>query len=1237
MPHRPDSELIAEVHNTARFFTENRQISWVLLLLVIAWGIYGYDKMPKRKDPDIPVKEAQAVCAWPGVSANRVEQLVTRKIEQKLTEVAEVRPPSPEEYSIKSLSLDGLSVVNVQVDYKVDDTKPIFNEMDLKLRSITDLPPGAGPIQFFSGFGDTAALMLTIASPRESEVAVSIRSATIEEQIRAVRSQSQDASDRATVLVAFPLSLRIQNLGQTVEQNVGQCLTQAGVFSDVHSIEGTGFVALDGRSTISDDDLIAEFNSCVKRNYGTASFDPDFWEPTVIRNPADTRAKLLSVAGNKYTFRELDDFTDLIRRGLASVSQVSKILTSGDLPQVIRLDYSQTRLAAFGLNPHNIAQILAARNIVTQGGTLETNGANLIVLPSGEFRSEKEIGDVIVEKSATGSPLYLRDVARVTRSYEEPPRYLNYYTARDKSGIWQTHRAITLAVQMRAGERIHIFGENVDRRLEVMRQQLPSDLIMARTSDQPRQVEENVELFNHALEEAIVLVVVIALIGFWEWRSALLMAVSIPITLLMTFGMMQVIGWDIQQVSTASLIIALGLLVDDPVVAGDAIKRDLDLGHPRIISAWLGPTKLARAILYATITNIVAYLPFGILSGDTGRFLISLPVVMTASLIASRLVSMTFIPLLGYYWLRPSRSKALPMEEKRTHGFSGYYYKTGHALLEHRWLSLAVSLIFLVVGFGYGSKLKTAFFPIDLQFLATVDIFMPNSTALSNTEAAADKAREVIQTTAHAIDQSSGSEEDHSPLLKSLTTFVGGGGPRFWYSLAPESKQLNYAQIVVEIRDKRYMPAFARAIQPALYRAIPGALVDVQELQTNGSKYPIEIFVNGRAESSIGPKDDQDDIYTIRNAANRLEDIFRAIPASRRVRNDWYGETMVARLHIDADRANLAGVTNRDVAASTAAALTGTPVASLLEGDKQIPVIARLFRPERASVEALENLYVYPSVSGGKPVPLKAISTFTCQLETQRIRRRAHFRTISVQSFTAPGVLASEVLNAAMPQINRLRASLPAGYSIVIGGEYAKQQSGFRELMVVLTLSCIMIYVALVIQFNNAIKPILVFACVPYGVVGALIALLVMGIPFGFMGFLGVASLVGVIVSHVIVLFDFIEEMHEKGEPFVEAVLDAGIERLRPVLITVGATVLALFPLSIRGGPLWEPLCYAQIGGLSIATFIELLLVPVMYGIFVLDLKIIKWDLPEHSAKTLAVAGRQLNRVRSSTSGELSK
>jgi multidrug efflux pump subunit AcrB len=245
------------------------------------------------------------------------------------------------------------------------------------------------------------------------------------------------------------------------------------------------------------------------------------------------------------------------------------------------------------------------------------------------------------------------------------------------------------------------------------------------------------------------------------------------------------------------------------------------------------------------------------------------------------------------------------------------------------------------------------------------------------------------------------------------------------------------------------------------------------------------------------------------------------------------------------------------------------------------------------------------------PRPLMATS-YQTQLETERIRRQEHFRTVGVHAFGQPGVLPSEILKQAMPQLQAFERKLPPGYRMTIGGEKAKQQSGFLNLAQVLLISILGIYTALLLQFSNAVKPLLVLAAVPYGIAGALLALAIMRSPFGFMAFLGIASLIGVIVSHVIVLFDFIEEMHERGEPLEQAIRDAGIQRLRPVLITVGATILALFPLAAEGGPLWKPLCYAQIGGLAVATFITLLLVPVFYSVAVLDLRIVKWQTNEN-------------------------
>jgi len=412
---------------------------------------------------------------------------------------------------------------------------------------------------------------------------------------------------------------------------------------------------------------------------------------------------------------------------------------------------------------------------------------------------------------------------------------------------------------------------------------------------------------------------------------------------------------------------------------------------------------------------------------------------------------------------------------------------------------------------------------------------------------------------------------------------------------------------VVQVEDKEDMPKLVGPFEAALSAKIAGARVEIKQLQTNPVEQPIQILLAHQADVATGQQ--KQNLRTLRDLASKVEDILRDVPTAARVHNDWGEETTSVRLEIDPDRANLSGITNADVAYSATAALSGMKLTTLREGNKQIPVVARLRPSERAQLSDVQNLYVYSSQNTQK-VPLQQISTIQNTLEFQKIRRQEHFRTISVECTPVDGALASEVLNAAMRKLAAFQASLPPGYTMVIGGEKAKQVDGFRNLAVVMGISVAAIFLALVLQFNHAVKPLLVFAAVPYGTMGALLALFIMGTPFGFMAFLGIASLVGVIVSHVIVLFDFIEEMHEKGEPLERALVDAGIMRLRPVMITVGATVLALFPLALHGGPLWKPLCYAQIGGLGVATFITLLLVPVLYAIFVLDLKIVKWEGP---------------------------
>ncbi|HEY3637771.1 MAG TPA: efflux RND transporter permease subunit, partial [Rhizomicrobium sp.] len=723
MPHQTDEELIQHTHNTSRFFVENRQIAWAALVAVIAWGIYGYLSMPQRKDPNIPVRVAVASCQWPGATAQEVEQLVTRPIEQTIAENKTIHPASADDYGIRSISLPGTSIVYVQLAETIKNTREQFSDINLRLQALgPKLPNGATGVEFQSDFGDTAAVMMTVASPPIDALEIQMRSRSVEDAIRAARSAMGSAAGpaagpskfgRISIIYTFPLTLSSTGVAQITEA-LRQDAERAGVLRRSRLITGRGFMGVDAETSFDDEQIQAYLKQFIADRLHESEIYPDVSEPVIIHGPSKTRQKLATVATAKYTYAQLDDFTNLIGRTLLGAPQTSRIERKGVLPQSVYLDYSQERLAAYGLQPYDLGRALNARNITLPGGSIDADGGRIQIDPSGKFENAPAIGNVLLRAPQGGASLYLRDLVQINRAYQAPPEYLNFYTATGKDGKPRRSRAITLAIYMRSGEQIQKFGASIDEKLKQVRAVLPADLIIARTSDQPLQVKENVDLFMTALYEAILLVVLIALIGFWEWRSALLMAVSIPITLAMAFGMAHTMQIDLQQISIASLIIALGLLVDNPVVANDAIKRGLAAGHPRMIAAWLGPTKLARAIVYATATNITAYLPFLMLTGSTGDFLHSLPLMMAAALLSSLLAAMTFVPLLGYYLVRPPKRPEPSLEERRNRGFYGAYYRLAGAAIRWRWAVLGVSLVFLASGLMVASKLKTQFFPDDV-------------------------------------------------------------------------------------------------------------------------------------------------------------------------------------------------------------------------------------------------------------------------------------------------------------------------------------------------------------------------------------------------------------------------------------------------------------------------------------------------------------------------------------------
>jgi multidrug efflux pump len=1205
---KSDREIVDKTHNTARYFTEQRHVAWILLVGVVLWGVFGFMKMPKSKDPVVPIGVSAAVCIWPGAPAEKIEQLITKRIEAKIAENANVD-------RIESNTRNSVVVIFIFLKQNVVDTAKVFDDIALKLGTIRDLPQLAGPVQFIKDFGDTSTLLLTVASPKVDDIELELRAATIQRAIESTRAKVTTELPRVTIVSCFPSGVSATAV-RRIATSIGPRFEALGLGSDIQVTTGPGFLGVDIATEHNDQEILAQLGALLSTKVKMGELHPDIWPLTVVRDPKDTLAQLKKVAGDRYTYRELDEFTDQIQRRLQTVPVVSKVTRTGVLPETIYLHYSQERLASYAASIRGLDQVIAARNITFPGGVIEADGKNITINPSGEFKSEDEIGDMLIGASDAGAPVYLRDIVEIERSYQSPPLFLNELTARDASGEFQRSRAITLSIQMRQGEQISEFRRTVDEALDSVGVLLPEDLILKRVSDQPVQVEENTSLFMRSLYEAIILVVLVAFVGFWEWRSALLMALSIPITLAMTFGMMVVLKLDIQQVSLATLIIALGLLVDDPVVAGDAIKRSLADGWKPLIAAWLGPTKLATAILFATVTNIVAYLPMLILSGDTGRFIYSLPVVLTCSLVASRIVSMSFIPLLGYYLLRPSKKREPTIEERRNAGFAKWYTGVARWAIERRLIVLVLSLVPLIGGFATAAFLKLSFFPKDHGYIAYVDVWLPEDAPLSSTRDISAQADRIIRRVASEYEKEHAKKgKKPREVLDSITAFIGGGAPRFWFSIFPEQQQLNYAQLLIKVTDKDDKHELVPLLQYALATEIAGARLDVRELE-NGKAvaYPVAARISG------------EDIPRLREYAEKLKDIFRKIDIADRVRDDWGADSFSVQLRVDPDRANVANITNLDVALSSAAGMNGAPIGALREGDRQIPIVARLRAEERTQVGDIQNLYVY-SFRGKEKVPLRQVSNVSYSLETERIRRRNHYRTITVWCFAAEGHLPSEVMKIAGPKIEQLASSLPPGYNLEIGGEQEEQQKAFAELGVVLVLSVIAIFLALVVQFKSAVKPLIVYAAIPYGVAGAIATLAMFKMPFGFMAFLGIVSLIGVIVSHIIVLFDFIEERHAEGSGLEDALIDAGILRLRPVAITVGATVLGLVPLVLHGGPLWEPLCLAQIGGLTVATVLTLLLVPVLYAVFVLDLRLVKWDEPKPDVHDPGDGGAPKSRI----------
>jgi multidrug efflux pump subunit AcrB len=1169
--HQPTSGGLAQ------YFVEKRGVAWLCLIGLLAWGWIAYHALPQQEDPTIPMRNALVVTQFPGATSDKVEDLVTKPLEKKIAELANID-------QISSETRHGTSVITValqpQTDAKISQD---WDKLRAKLNEVR-LPDGAQRPFLNTDFGNTITLLYAIASEPLTEGEIAARAALVREAIASARGGKTDVG-RVAAVAFYPeaVSREFRN-PQTQRFNEG--LIQRGLATDFTVVERGGLLVIEFASTAGRPALEAYLVEFIKGVAGTdGEPHPDFPPPFFVLRGDDPAALLRAQGMPRHDYRTLEkvaeDFEDELRQ-IADVGRTGRVAI---VPEQIYLDYSSAKLAALGITRAQVTSAVSARNAVIPGGTFRTEGLNLPVQVSGEFKGESELLDTVVASAADGTPVYLRDVVRVQRGYENPLGFhFNFFRRAQPSAELVRQRAVAVSIEMRDGAHIGHFDDAVKKLVSDFSRRQANGITLTTISNQPASVDERIALFIHSFMEAVVIVVLVALL-LMDWRSALVVAAAIPLTVAFTFGGMQLLGIPLHQISIAGLIIALGVLVDDPVVAADGINREIAHGQPRGIAAWLGPVKLARPIMYGTVINIAAFLPLIMLPGDKGAFIYALPVVVTLALVGSRLVSMTFTPLLGYLLLRGQKGLEEGAEVRSFFLFRWVdrtilwmlprYRAVLERALARPWLTVALVYGLLIASFGLAPFFGKQFFPPAERNQFVIDLELPKNSSPAQMRETTNRVAALLRRHAE---------------IDNFGVFYGGTAPRFYYNISPKEPAAYLAQIVVNTYDMHAVVPLLAKIRADVDASVPGARVLARQLEQGPPvEYPIQVRL-------IGP-----DLDVLRRLADDYATVIRR-HGGYKVHDDLGQRLPTLRLAIDQDRANTLGVDNQRVGSLAAVAFGASRITELREGDHLVPVSLRLRPDEITEADRLRSVYV--DSSRGGMIPLESFAKLTIEPAFATVPHFNQLRTVTVKSMAPVGVLPASVLAAARPELDAIE--LPEGYSADFAGEEKELIKTKQEMSMVFGISLAAIFLAIVLQFGSVSKSLVVMATVPLGAIGAFSGIVLFGTNMGFMAFLAIVSLAGVIVSHIIVLSDFIEEAREGGMPLREALVHAGLVRLRPVIVTVLSTVCGLIPLAEKGGELWRPLTAVHIVGLLCATVLTLIVLPVIYLIFAEKLKWIK-------------------------------
>jgi multidrug efflux pump len=873
----------------------------------------------------------------------------------------------------------------------------------------------------------------------------------------------------------------------------------------------------------------------------------------------DVYSALYMLSADGLSLADLKARAEDIRQRLLRVPDVNKVDIIGERPQKIFIEFSHAKLATLGLTPQQIFDSVAKQNTVVSGGSVDTSADRINLRVTGAFSGVDAIAAVPVQ--ANGQVFRLGDIATVKRGYEDPASFIVREGGRP---------ALGLGVSMADGANIITLGRNLKQAMRAITAELPVGIEVTQIADQPHIVDESVSEFFQTFVEALLIVLVVSFLSL-GWRTGIVVALSVPLVLAMVFLVMYATGMDLHRITLGALIIALGLLVDDAIIAIEMMVVKMEQGWDRARAATFAWTSTAFPMLTGTLVTAAGFLPVGFAKSSAGEYAGGIFWVVGLALIASWIVAVLFTPYLGLKLLpnlTKERARHDPDAVYDTRIY-GWLRRLIEFCLQWRKSVVAATVLMFVTAVGAFGLVQQQFFPTSTRSELFFEMRLPEGTAIGVTDATARQAERLLA---------------GDPDIVTYTSYVGQGSPRFWLGLNPVLPNPNFAQIVIVTKDVAARERVKARLDQALADgAVPQARARVDRFVFGPPVgFPVQFRV-------VGP-----DPMRVREIAEQVRLVMATNPKIIDPHLDWSEQVKSIRLVVDQDRARALGLTPQDVSQTLQTLVSGLTVTQYREGIEHIDVVARAVASERLELDRLPALTI--ATRNGVAVPLSQIAQLSYEYEEPILWRRNRDLVLTVRGDVVDGVQAPDVSSAVAPKLKPISDALPYGYRIETGGSIEESAKANTALVAVFPVMAIVMLAILMIQLQSFSRLALVFVTAPLGLIGATGALLVSNRPFGFVALLGLIALAGMIMRNTVILVDQIDRDIAAGHGRHRAIIDATVRRARPVVLTALAAILGMIPLA--RSVFWGPMAITIMGGLLVATILTLLVVPALYALW---------------------------------------